>query len=235
MRYTTHLTRLLALALAVCVPRVLAAQLDLPSTPSTSPRSLAGDCFAFDAIVDYPPQAAAGPLPVVLALHWAGGPDTYREFARCLAIPAVRAVDSSALIIAPSSSGLPWQFTQAQLVALARGLAADPRIDASQIRLLGYSNGAIVAHLLLTDLPDVFAGGVCAGGSYERCRSPRPLRLVHGEADELFPVRAARKYAAWLAKKGGDASLTVVPARSHYEACRYVEAVSAAYGQLLPE
>ena len=124
-------------------------------------------------------------------------------------------------------------------LALHEGAARAATPDAPRVR-------AVVSLAGITDLRGYAAPTGCGsavvplmGGTADavpdryRAASPMdqpaaglPVRLVHGAADPIVPLAQSQRYVAAAQARGGDASLTVVPAAGHFD---LVDPTSAAW------
>jgi dienelactone hydrolase len=178
---------------------------------------------------------AAGPLPVVLALHGCGGlyngkgqlAARYRDYAQWLNQRGYHAL----MLDSFGSRGLGSQCStrygarsvtvgtrRQDALAALEWLRAQPRVDAARVALLGWSNGATTALAVLDtargDVP-ALAGAVAfypgCGGLEKRAAalSTRvPLLMLLGSADDWTPPAPCRQLAAAQQAKGhGDVTL----------------------------
>ncbi len=176
-----------------------------------------------------------GPFPLVMALHWAGGGSTYREFAECLALPGMDSL--RAIVIAPSAEGTHWVTpeNERRVIDLVRQARKRWPVDGEKIILTGYSNGGIGSWLFAAKYPKLFRAAIPLAGSYDPRRVDVPLYVLHGEKDELFPVADARMNLDLARGKGGRIHWTVVPNLSHYQACSYVTALRGAVAKMMKD
>ncbi|HZP39362.1 MAG TPA: phospholipase [Methylomirabilota bacterium] len=150
-----------------------------------------------------PETAQAGrPAPLIVALH--GGSGHGRDF---LWVWLREARTRGALLLAPTAAGRTWSITGGEDVDAPRLMAAVEEIarrypvDRSRVLLTGMSDGATYALLLGLGLDTPFthlapACGVLhphllAEGGISNARG-RPIYLVHGWLDWMFPVQTAR-------------------------------------------
>jgi dienelactone hydrolase len=114
---------------------------------------------------------------------------------------------------APTGSrGAPWASAVAEAYSALRVLAADPRIDASRIAIVGFSFGGEVAHLAaferlraaLAPGQNRFAAHVSyyPAGVYGVAADPAaytsaPILMLLGGKDDNLPVAKAQEYLAY--------------------------------------
>jgi dienelactone hydrolase len=109
-------------------------------------------------------------------------------------------------------------------------LARHPRIDASRIAVMGFSSGG---HVALHSAMTRFQGQYVAEGDpgfaahlafYPVCHygyrgredvNGKPIRIFHGTADELAPIKACQDYVAVLRKSGKDAKIHAYAGAGH--------------------
>ena len=154
------------------------------------------------------------PRPLIVALH--GGSGSGREF---LWTWLREARSRGCFVLAPSSRGSTWSLhapplDAAQLRAMVEYVCENWAVDASRVLLTGLSDGATFT--LLAGLSDgapythlAPVSGVLhphhfASGNAGRT-SGKPIYLVHGALDWMFPVSLAR--AARESLEGAGAAL----------------------------
>ncbi len=152
----------------------------------------------------YVPEAwdGATPMPLVMALH--GGTGHGRDFLwSWLSDARSRGV----LLVAPTSRDRTWSIMggedmdAASLREAVGSVAAGYPIDRSRVLLTGMSDGATYALLcgLRDGMPFTHLAPACgvlhpfllASGDLARARG-RPIYLIHGGRDWMFPVATAR-------------------------------------------
>jgi dienelactone hydrolase len=108
-------------------------------------------------------------------------------------------------------------------------LASHPRIDAEKLLLIGLSKGGTAALYAsmrrfetICDAPkDAFAGYValypfCATTFLqEQDVADRPIRVYHGDLDDVTPISASRRYIGKLIQKDKDAELVELQGAHH--------------------
>jgi dienelactone hydrolase len=194
------------------------------------------------------PAALAGQLrfaktgsarqPVVILLHSASGPITegapYEEWPRVLNEIGIAtfAVDSYAgrgLVNYPADPGKISFLTR--IIDAYRALevvAKEPRVDASRIAVMGFSQGGSAAlyssmarFQKMYGSPDLqFVGHISA---YPICNTrfrdeddvTKPILILHGMADDLTPIAPCREYAERLSKAGKSARIIEYPDAYH--------------------
>jgi polyhydroxybutyrate depolymerase len=170
-------------------------------------------------LVHVPPQYdGSRPLPLVLCLHGGGGDIGF----------AVRMfkfnqkADKEGFIVAyPNGSGrmhdhvLTWNATACCGYAKARkmndigfirefldGLETEFKIDKKRVYLVGFSNGAMMAYKLASEMPEKFAAFAVISGSMNGTEHmpalPISALIIHGKADKHIPVNGGGgKLAKW--------------------------------------
>jgi phospholipase/carboxylesterase len=149
--------------------------------------------------------------PLIVALHGGGGDG--REF---LWTWVREARSRGFLLLAPSSAGGTWSMAGPDVDALRIARLIDWlgerwRIDRARMLVTGLSDGATYALLrgLAADSPfSAIAAGAgvlhpanLANGNLDRARG-KPVYLVHGALDWLFPVMLARAARDLLRRAG---------------------------------
>ena len=152
----------------------------------------------------YVPESWDGraPMPLVVALH--GGHGHGRDF---LWIWLADARTRGVLLVAPTSRERTWSIMGGEdvdaeaLREMVASVAARYPVDPSRVLLTGMSDGATYALLcgLRDGMPFTHLAPACgvlhpllvASGGLARARG-RPIYLVHGALDWMFPVYTAR-------------------------------------------
>lgn len=138
------------------------------------------------------------PAPLVIALH--GGLGTGDIFAKQTGFDAV-AQQHGFVVAYPDGLGKVFNAgrccgkAQANDVAFMRALVADLKtrlpIDAKRVYGMGFSNGAMLAHRVACEAPEVFAAiaPVAGGIMVESCPSKTPVSalLIQGRLDKNIP------------------------------------------------
>jgi phospholipase/carboxylesterase len=150
-------------------------------------------------------------LALVVALH--GGSGSGREFVWCW---LREARSRGFLLVAPTSVGPTWDlFTgrtdQTSLARMVEYVAERYRVDRDKILLTGLSDGATYTLLgglaegspftHLAPISGVFHPASEENGNLARAAG-RPIYLVHGALDWMFPVAGAREAAQTLERAG---------------------------------
>ena len=152
----------------------------------------------------YVPEASDGPapMPLVVALH--GGHGHGRDF---LWSWLREARGRGVLVLSPTSRDRTWSIMgsedvdAAPLREMVESVAARYPVDRARVLVTGMSDGATYALLagLAEDTPFTHLAPACgvlhpyllAEGGIQRARG-RPIYLVHGVLDWMFPVETAR-------------------------------------------
>lgn len=171
-----------------------------------------------DALLAVPPAAAAGaPLPLVVALHGAGG-----DAHQMTALLAAASTERGVLVLAPDSRGSTWDvirggygpdvaFVDEALAAVFATHAVAPDAvavagfsdGASYALSLGLTNGDLFRHVLAWS-PGFVAPAELAG---------RPRIVVsHGTDDRVLPIdRCSRRIVPQLRAEGYDVTYEEFP------------------------
>jgi phospholipase/carboxylesterase len=162
--------------------------------------------------------------PLVVALH--GGSGTGADF---LWTWLAEARTRGFLLIAPTSVGSTWSLDEpevdaAVLQAMIRYVCGRWRVDTTHILLTGLSDGATFALLagLMPDMPFTALAPVSGvlhpanlvNGNLDRARG-KPIYLVHGALDWMFPIAIARIAHETLRTAGADVVFREIADLSH--------------------
>jgi len=154
--------------------------------------------------------AGDGPLPLVVALHGAGGraPDMLRMLAGV-------ADDHGLLLLAPQSTGSSWDVIGGRYgpdirlldAALSRALE-DHAVDPAHLAVSGFSDGASYALSLGIANGDLFGHVMAWSPGFQAAQvdAGRPrFFLSHGRQDRVLPVdRCSRRLVPMLTAAGYD-------------------------------
>jgi phospholipase/carboxylesterase len=161
----------------------------------------------------YVPESYDGsePWPLVVALH--GGSGHGADF---LWTWLREARSRRVLLLAPTSRGSTWSLDASEsdgrvLCEIATRVSAEWNVDRDRVLLTGLSDGATMSFLVglgdrvpfthLAPISGVLHPMNFALGNLDRARD-RPIYLVHGRLDWLFPVALAREAARVLEEAG---------------------------------
>ena len=175
------------------------------------------------------PDNKPGKKPLVVALHWAGGGDTYKQFSECLAEPGTSSLQ--AIVIAPDGEFLLWttKYNEDKIVKLVTMAIKFWNIDPSKVLVTGYSNGGIGSWFFADKHPELFSAGIPIASAYHPEKKIEiPLYIIHGEKDELFNVHQTASYVEKARKFGSNIQFVVSPGLTHYMACDYVDELKKA-------
>lgn len=147
------------------------------------------------ALVNVPPRATGRrALPVMIALHGAGGWGEFMESGSGLTPPANRA---GIISVYPSSLGKFWQLSNGRrdvdfVADLLDEVERRSCVDPARVYVTGASNGAGLVARIGCELSDRVAAIAPVAGGYYRlppCRPDRPVSVleVHGTADQAVP------------------------------------------------
>lgn len=162
--------------------------------------------------------------PLIIALHWAGGPETYREYFDCLVLPAADSLN--AIIIAPSSdNGGRWfeEGSEKRVIHLVRNIQKYGPVTKDKTIITGYSNGAIGTWKYAAKYPKLFRAAVPVAGSYSLAEFKIPVYLIHGAEDDLFALDLVIDAVNQSIKLGSSIEHEIMPKLSHFQGCAYVD------------
>lgn len=197
-----------------------------PREPARAGLFRAGDVGARGGFELYVPETddRQTPRPLVVALHGASGSGgdflwTWLREAR----------SRDFILLAPTSAGSTWSLHAPAIDASVlrrrvERIAEEWAIDREHILLTGLSDGATMTLLIgaapdspfthLAPIAGVLHPANFANGNLDRLRG-KPVHLVHGALDWLFPVALAREAAQVLERAGADLVYREIEDLSH--------------------
>jgi predicted peptidase len=181
-----------------------------------------------------PGHAGERPLPLVVALHYAGhgAPFYGRGVLEGLVAPALR--DLGAVIAAPDCTGPDWTGprNEAGVLALLDHLQEAYPVDPRRTLITGYSMGGHGAWHLAARYPDRFAAALVMAAwpppAALAAGWRTPLYVIHSRQDEVVPLAGTERAVHELRARGAAVELVVVERVSHYETHRFVAPLRAA-------
>lgn len=181
----------------------------------------------------------AGPVRgLILVLHYGGAPRGHygRGLLEQLFVPAWR--DTDCAFAAPVTLDSDWRGPHnARMVpALVENLRQHWGLDRASCRLTGYSLGAMGCWHFLNTAPDLFGAVVPIAGPIPEVLADftTPVRVLHSDADELFPAAQVETRARELAARGNPLHWQVLSGVTHYQVGAYRDAVAGLAPALFP-
>jgi predicted esterase len=174
------------------------------------------------------------PLPLILALHYAGHgmPFFGRLILEDLIEPAWR--ELGAIVVAPDCPARDWiqPESEALVLRLLEHLQDNYPVDPHRMLIAGYSMGGNGAWHLAARHQDRFAAAVIMAGwptvKMLDVRWQTPLYVIHSRADELVPLEVTEPVVQALQDQGAPVELVVLEDAGHYETGRFVAPLRAA-------
>jgi len=158
-----------------------------------------------------------------------GWPGTFDDVAAVMdtlpglaAEAAVGLIDPTAVLLAGHSAGghlALWAASRRRLPAGAawhgaassvRGVVALAAVS-DLVNCAEQNLGGGAAVLLMDGGPDRFPGRYAHADPAQLLPVPAPVRLVHGELDDVVPCAMSLEYAKWADHAGGDVACDVLP------------------------
>ena len=184
--------------------------------------------------------AATAPLPLVLSLH-GGGPR--RQFEHLLepnapgfayglgrlTAPETQQAHPSYVVVPWSDQGGWDESRLRRVLALLDSLQGELHFDTNRLYVTGQSMGGFGTWAILARAPERFAAAIPICGGGEPATAPRLTRLpiwaLHGNADQVVPVRHTRDIIAALQRAGGQ------PIYWEYQDATHAGTAERAYGE----
>jgi predicted esterase len=170
----------------------------------------------------------AGPFPLVVFLHGAGGGDAKRML-ECLVEPALRPL--SPIILGPRSQGGEWwtENDTAIVLGLTEAAARAWPVQNNHVVIAGYSNGGIGTWFFARRYPHSFSAAIPIASDHSIAgESSIPVYAIHGDRDELFGIADVRERMSQLEALGLDVRLHEKSRGSHFDPCSYLPELESA-------
>lgn len=160
---------------------------------------------------------------LIIALHWAGGGDTYKTFFECLALPGLD--DEETIIVSPEGQNQLWNT--GNNINKVKNLVGNAikywNVDANKIAVTGYSNGGNGSWYFAEHYPELFSAAIPMASSYPiNKKLNTPLYVIHGGKDELFSVTKTSEWVEKTKEAGSNIRYIIIEERSHFQGCSYV-------------
>jgi predicted peptidase len=175
--------------------------------------------------------AASAPVPLVLALHFAGDPrGAGQAVLEILVEPAL--ADLGAIIVAPDSLGGDWETPENDRAVnqLLDAVIKSYNIDTKKIAVTGFSMGGRGTWYFAEKYPQRFSAAIpVAGFPPPSAAGWRvPVLAVHSRNDEVAPFEPTVERIQELNKKGINAELITLSGITHFQTYRFVDGLRRA-------
>lgn len=160
---------------------------------------------------------------LIIALHWAGGGNTYKEFNDCLALPGLEALN--AIIVSPEGENQLWSTGNnvEKVLSIITNAQKYWNVNPEKIAITGYSNGGNGSWYFAQHHPKLFSAAIPMVSAYPiNQKIEIPLYIIHGAKDELFELATTKKWVGKTKEAGTDLILVVNDQLSHFEGCAYI-------------
>lgn len=164
-------------------------------------------------------------LPMIVFLHGAGERGNDLEKVKVHGIPKLFGKDPDwgglrVITLSPQCpEGIIWDNLVLPLKKLIEEIAEETNADRSRITLTGLSMGGFGTWQMICTYPEMFAAAapICGGGLSWRTGvlTEMPIRVFHGDADDVVPLCYSQLMTDAVNKAGGNAELTVYPGVGH--------------------
>mgnify|MGYP000725323698 CR=1 FL=1 len=170
------------------------------------------------------PENASKENTLIIALHWAGGGDIYKEFNDCLALPALEFLNT--IIVSPEGENQLWSTGNnvEKVLSIVENAKKYWNVNPDKIAVVGYSNGGNGSWYFADKYSQFFSAAIPMASSYPiKKKIDIPLYVIHGEKDDLFEVSRTTKWVKATEEAGTNLTYSVNKELSHFEACAYVD------------
>jgi predicted peptidase len=189
-----------------------------------------------------PGDAAAGPRPLILALHPGGDrlPGYGTRFLHQVVLPALNGL--GAIAVAPDcpTRARSWNdpIAERAVVALIEQVRRENQIDARRILVTGFSMGGRGTWFMASRHADFFTGAIvmagAAGDLPQTSLATLPTYVIHSRDDQVMPFGPAERTAQELDKLGRTIRFEALSGPGHYDMGAYVDPLRRA-GQWIAE
>ncbi len=171
------------------------------------------------------------PVPLILALHFAGEPaGAGMGILNRLVRPAL--AELGAIIVAPDSLGGAWTTAanERAVKQLLDNVMSTYNIDRKKIVVTGFSMGGAGTWHFAGKYPELFSAAIpVAGRPTPAAEGWRvPVFAVHSRDDGVVPIGPAETRVAELQRAGVRAEIVVLGGITHYETSRFVDGLRMA-------
>jgi predicted esterase len=157
-------------------------------------RGAAGALIPMRIVAPAAAAVSARPVPVIIALHGAGGDENMFVNAYGQGIIAAMAAEARAILVTPATTA--FAASPANFDSLLVVLRATYRIDDQRIYVLGHSLGAGIAARLAQSHPQLIAGVAClAGGAVVKTPNAPPMLFLGAALDPIIPAARVQAFA----------------------------------------
>ena len=159
---------------------------------------------------------------LIIALHRAGGVDTYKEFNDCLVLPGL--ANLNAIIVSPEGENQLWNTSNNidKIITIVANSQKYWNVDPQKIAIMGYSNGGNGSWFFAENYPKLFSAAIPMASSYPVSKKiDVPLYVIHGEKDELFKVAKTKHWIEKTKTEGSNVTFIINKQLSHFQGCSY--------------
>lgn len=176
---------------------------------------------------------ASEPVPLILALHYAGhGTDYYgRTMLEQLIQPALH--ELGAFIVAPDCPSGSWcdPHSVKFILDLLDFVSTRYPVDLGCILVAGYSMGGNGAWCLAARHPERFSAAVVISGwppeELDLAGWRIPIYIIHSQDDEFIPIEPTQIAAKMMAEQGLEIEFRIVEGITHFEVYRFTHHLKA--------
>jgi len=164
-------------------------------------------------------------LPLIIYLHGLGECGTDIEIVKKYCVPALFKKDAQyrgirAITLAPQCPrGYMWSNYNFCLMDLIGSIVEEYNVDKDRISLTGVSMGGFGTWNIASANPQYFSAivPICGGGSPGNARAvgKMPVRLYHGNKDDIVPYEMSVIMSKYLEKNGGNFEFITVEGANH--------------------
>lgn len=164
-------------------------------------------------------------IPMIVFLHGAGERGFDVSALKVHGIPKIFAADPDykglrVITLSPQCpTHMTWNMLAAEVMELIKKVCDEYNVDRDRVSLTGLSMGGFGTWEIGMQNPDFFSAlaPICGGAMSwrEGALKNMPMRVYHGDADPVVPVKNSIDAVERLRAEGGNPELTIYPGVGH--------------------
>lgn len=138
--------------------------------------------------------------------------------------------DTKAYVLRPNSQGYLWfdRFNELQVVNFVEFAIENLNVDPNRVVVYGYSDGGFGSWFFADTHPELFSAAIPVAQAYSLItntdglkKTEKPLYVIHGEFDDLFPFTNTESLVEQSVNVGSDIIFVKATGLTHHSVCDY--------------